>query len=291
MDSQSVGNFQNTVGGSILKLFINDHGIYARTMQFEVIIIALFTTYCITYFFPHNYAFVIVLFVFVMSIVQTYLNVKNTGVDDYNKITMLKLNKIQEAVNNGIQQKLKRVSNTKQKLSQSIVSQVFERNKLDSLYLDANMIHFVHSLLPLNQWNPEEFYLFVKGINNILKLRGQIEEYYNQNNEYPVNTSEMFESAIHLKTNTLNNLHNFIYAVPTTNTMYNYIEKVLDRYKILISRNLDIINTYYKDNIKNRGIQNTTNYVNYGMTKHFDNIDNHTLVPGKNSQQLVQFYV
>lgn len=288
MDSKSVGNSQ-----SIVDLFTNEHGIYARTLQFEVIVLALLVTFCITYFFPSNYAFIIILFVFVMWIVQTYLSIKNTGISDYNKLTMLKLNKIQQAVNKSIQQKLARVNtqHPNTKLNVTHYSGLFEKNKLDFLYLDANMIKFIYTLLPLHNWNPEEFYLFVKGINNILKLKGQIEEYYSENQEYPQNTSEMFEAAIHLKTNTLNNLHNFIYTVPASNEMYTYIEKVLGRYNILITRNLDIINTYYMDNIKKNGIQNSTKFVNFGNSKHFDEIDNHTLIPQKNTHKLIQFYV
>lgn len=276
---------------SIIQLFINEHGLYARTMQFEVIILALIVTFCVTYFFPSNYAFVIILFVFVMYIVQNYLSIHNTTISDQNKLTMLKLNKIQQAVNISIQQKLARMNNTKQKPSQEIIAQIFDKNQLDYLYLDANMIHFLSTLLPLHSWNTDEFYLFVKGINNILKLRGQIEDYFEQNKEYPENTSEMFEAAIQFKTNTLNNLHNFIYSVPASNIMYTYIEKVLGRYNILITRNLDIINTYYTDNIKKRGIKSTTKFVNFGNAKHFDEIDNHTLNPQKNSNKIIQFYV
>lgn len=284
MDSQSIKD-------SIVGLFVNEHGVYARNMQFQVVVLALFVTLCITYFFPQNYAFVVILFVFVMYIVQTYLSVQNTGISDYNKLTMLKLNKIQQSVNQSIQQKINRVNNTKQKLSATIVSQVFERNKLDYLFLDANMIHFIYTLLPLHKWNPDEFYMFVKGVNNILKSRGEISEYFEKNHEYPQNTSEMFETAIHLKTNTINNLHNFIYSVPTSNMMYTYLETVLDRYIILITRNLDIINNYYMDNIKIRGIQNSTKFVNFDNAKHFDDMDNHQLVPNKRSNKMLQFYV
>jgi hypothetical protein len=139
--------------------------------------------------------------------------------------------------------------------------------------------------------NPDEFYLFVKGINNILKLRGQIEEFFAQNGEYPQNTSEMFDTAIRLKTNTLNNLHNFIYSVPKTGVMYQYIENVLERYNVLITRNLDKIYYYYSENVKTRGIQNSTKFVNFSNTKHFDELDNHTLVSKKNASKIVQFYV
>lgn len=276
---------------NIVNLFLNDHGMYARWMQFEVLVLAIFATICITYIFPNNYAYVIILFVFVLYIVQTYLAIKDTGVSDNNKLTMFKLNKLQKAINDSIHQKLTRVNNTKQKLPKSIITQVFENNKLDYLYLDANMIQFLYTLLPLHEMNPDEFYLFIKGINNILELRAQIENFFEQNKEYPQNTSEMFETAIQLKTNTLNNLHNFIYSVPTTNVMYKYIENVLERYNILITRNLDTMHFYYSQNIIKRGIRNSTKFVNFGGTKHFQETDNHTLIAQKNTNKTIQFYV
>jgi hypothetical protein len=202
---------------------------------------------------------------------------------------MFKLSKLQEAVNISIQNKLARVN--KQTIPVGVKQSIYERNKLDYLYLDANMIIFLHSLLPLHQYNSEEFYLFTKGINNILEVRYQIEEFFDNNGEYPINTSEMFETALKLKTNTLNNLHNFIYSVPKTNAMYNYIEMVIERYNILVTRNLDIINKYYKDNINKRGIQTSTKFVNFGNTKHFEDLDNHTMLPGKTPDKLVQFYI
>jgi radical SAM superfamily enzyme with C-terminal helix-hairpin-helix motif len=122
------------------------------------------------------------------------------------------------------------------------------------------MIEFLYSIKKLSEWDQSEFYLLLKGTNNILKLKNEIEEYYDKNKKYPDNIYQMFEQALLLRKNTINNIHAFIYNIPKTAILYDYLDKITNRYMILISRNTDKMYCYVQNHIKQVGINSDTKY-------------------------------
>ena len=110
-----------------------------------------------------------------------------------------------------------------QNMKSADIKRIYDSNNLDSLYIDANLIHFLHSIKALSDYNLNEFFELLKGVNSILKIKNDIDEYYNANGYYPDNTSELFEGSLELRKNVVNNLHNFIYTVPKINKMYKYL--------------------------------------------------------------------
>lgn len=281
---------------NILTLFVRDTGIFSRFLQFETISMIIILLFIITYYFKNNYGFVIILLVFVLYITNIYVGLRRDKLVDFNKETELYLEEIRSVVNETIKQKLIFYNNSNGiKLSESDIQRIYELNKLDYMYIDASMIRFIHSFLDIHVYTHRGFLKFIKGVNNILKIRGEIEDYYNSEGIYPENISEMFETAIVLRRNTLNTLHNFSYSLPRHTKMYKYLDDIVERYNVLISRNLDIIQKYYLDNIKKNGINTTTKFITYNKTKPYDRLENHAIKPhedGHNSynSHIIPYY-
>lgn len=274
----------------LIKLFTIDHGNFARSLQIEVVLLSLFVLLFVTNFL-NNITQSIIIIVFIYFIIIHYINIKKTSVIDNNKILMFRLKSIQEVTNRIVISKINLLTtNQTTQLPKKIVNQMLKDAKLHFLYKDTDLINFIFSISSLSKWNEPEFYLFVTGINNILKVKNEIEELYNSNKTFPINISEMFETAQLLKTNTLNNLHNFIYTIPKQSAMRDFINISINRYHVLISRNLDIIYSYYKKSIKDTPLTNETRFVSYNTTKPFDPILNHKM----NTQEppkLIGFFV
>lgn len=271
----------------IFSLFVNEHGHFNKMLQFEVIVLAIAVAFIMTFYFHNNYGFVIILLAFVYYIANMYVQIRTNKVTDFNKITLNKLNKIQNQVNSVIVQQLQRNNIP---LPQKDIDDIFKRNKLNYLYIDANMIHFIDSILPLAEYNPREFFLLVKGTNNILRLRYELENFYEKNGIYPENTSQMLEEALLLKRNTVNNINNFIYTVPKTSIMFKYVQDISERYLIHINRNIDVIYSAYKQNIQNNGINANTVFVSYDTTKPFDASENTSVFPYKGQSVVQRFF-
>lgn len=277
------------------ELFLNSHGEYKKQIQFNSLLIVSFILMFFAYYYDNTqYAHIIALILFATFVANKYIKMEQNKLDDINQQTMIKLNLLQNKIDLYLINKMKFIEKTsgKKVFSKSLQNEILKKNYLDSLYLDANLIHFLHSILPLYQYNPNEFYLLLKGTNQILKIRSDIEKYFNTNNEYPENISEMMEIAIGLKTNTINNMHNFIYTVPKIKQMNEYINQVIERHGVLVSRNIDIIHKYYLDNIQKTGINNSTKFVSYNTTKPFDKYSNHqTILNKRENNKLIQFYI
>lgn len=238
--------------------------------KFSTIIILIF--FIFTYLFPQNYGNIVILLVFSLVVAYYYVSYNKTNLNDKNRIIMNHLMSLQENVNKFIDKNLYEKNKLSSKLSRKDINQIYMNNRLDSLYIDSNMIEFLYSIINLSKYNDHEYYLLLKGTNNILKLRNEIEEYYNANKKFPDNINQMMESALFLRSNTINNMHNFIYSVPKTNMMYNYINDLIKRYMILISRNTDKIYEYVLQNRKLTGINTESNLsLTYNNVKPYDN--------------------
>jgi hypothetical protein len=236
---------------------------------FKILIIVGLVLAIFTYLFPTNYAFVITLILFALWVANYYSTYTDNSITTTNNRIMYHLNVLQEITNTYIDKKLKDPKR-QFKLSKNDYDIIYKNNKLSYLYIDSNLIEFLYSIKILSEWNDNEFYLLLKGTNNILKLRNDIEEYYQANKKYPDNIFEIFEQSLILRSNTINNLHRFIYSVPKNNMMYNYTNKIIDRYMVLISRNTDKIYYYIQDHIKTTGINSSTKFISYNTTRPYD---------------------
>lgn len=274
---------------NLQNLFTKQHGLYFKSLQFESIIIFLIVIFFFTYYFNNSYGFIIILIVFALFVSNSYVEVKTETLSDFNKITLVKLQKLQTFINKVLTNKLRSIN--KKMLTPLEKEKLYNSNVLDSLYIDANMIHFLESILPMAKYNETQFLLILNGTNNILKIKNQIDTYYNSNKNYPENTSELFQMANNLKINVINDIHEFIYSIPKNQTMRNYLRDVIDRYSVLIGRITDSIHESYKNNIKQRGINASTNFVSYNETKPFDKLSNHSVIPENNDNKLQRFYI
>ena len=244
-----------------------------KQMFFQIIVIIVLIFIIFTYLFPTKYVYIIILILFAFYIGNLYVISNNTNVSNKNNTIMFHLNSLQEIVDEYIDNKINS-SYGNSKLSKKQINEIYNKNQLDSLYIDSNLIEFLYSIKILYKWNPNDFYLLLKGSNNILRLKKEIEEYYESNKKYPDNINQMMETALILRSNTINNLHRFIFVVPKTHKMYEYINSIIKRYMILISRTTDKIYLYTKENIHQTGITTESNLaLTYNTTKPYDPIE------------------
>lgn len=274
----------------IINLFTKEHGIYNEIFKFRVIIffiiiLVIFTKLKLT----GKSVFVLISLIFSIYLSNLYIKVNKNDLNDNNKLIYFKLQSLQNKTYEYLQYKIKN-NLSGQKIDTNFL---YSKNKLDSLYIDSNIIVFLYSILKLYDYNPNEFYLLLKGTNNILKLRNEVEKYYDSNNNYPENISEMLQISMNLKINCMNNLQNFIYTVPKTNIMYKYIDSIIVEYTVLITKNIVLLNKYHKDFIKKNGINNKTVFVDINAIRGVDNISNYSVIPGKkqNTHKLIDLYI
>jgi hypothetical protein len=278
----------------IINLFTKEHGVYKKIFKFYVILFFVIVLFLLTKLNLFSNS-IYVLFAFILALYATNMFIKTNQNDlsDNNKMIHLKLDTLQSKVYDYVKYKISTSTTSGQKLSSQDIQKIYEKNKLDALYIDANMIVFLHSILPLSEYNPQEFYLLIKGTNNILKLRHDIERFYEAEGQYPENIHEMLQVALQLKSNCMNNLQNFIYTVPKQNKMYSYIDKVLETYNILITRNIKKIHNYHVNYINKNGINSNTIFIDINSSKGFDPLANHSVIPSKEGlkHSLIDLYV
>lgn len=258
----------------IYNLYTEGHDRFEKILQFETIIVIVVIILILTLFFPNTYAFVIILLVFALVLANIYVKARQTSTINFTKETIIKLNEIQLKIAQIYEQRNKKFQYQ------------FRTNKgnltipsINNLFYDSGLIHFLHDLLPLAKYNTTEYYKIVKGVDSILLLLREVEEYYNANETFPENTSEMFENAIQLKSNLMNNLHDFVYSLPVSLSKYHY--RLINKFNVLLMEILETMHTHYQSNIKIRGINTNTTFVNYNRTKHYDLENNHNILPGK----------
>lgn len=276
---------------SLINLFTQGYGKYKQFLQFEVIILFLIILTFFSKIYDKTYAFVVILIVFGLIMTNTFVKVIDNDINDKNKITFFKLTSLQSKVNDYIQTKLDLINTGNIVLSQKDIDLLVEKNKLNSLYVDSAMINFLYSIITLYQYNPNEYYLLLKGTNNILKLLNETEKFDESNGLPPVNISTLLQSAMTLRVNCLNNLQNFIYTVPKGTGMNKYLEKCIVIYDNLISSSIKKLYEYNIKYINIKGINTQTQFIKLNETRPFEQNDNYNTSPTKNSEKLIDLYI
>lgn len=262
-----------------LTLFQSESSFYKK-LRFEVILIIIATFSIITTLFPtpHQYIGIIILAVVGYFFANIWVQKSTNSIQDVNKRIMINLSELDGAV-------YKYIATIA--LSEESRKELYKKYKLNSLYIDANMINFLHSILPLYKYNPEQFFKVLRGTDNILQIRHEIE----RNGGELINLAEMLEIAIEIRGKSISSLHDFIYTIPKSNQMYTYLHDVIDRYNVLITRNIDIIHHYYKNNLKKNGISSSTKFVSWNTTKAYDPMQNQSIHPQTASPPTMNFYL
>jgi Ca2+/Na+ antiporter len=256
-------DIDRSVMQEITKILQNANGFtnYDRQTLFFGLLLFVAIVLSLTKTFPKTYGFVILLIAFALYFTNVFAKSRNEALQNSNKETMIKLLELSATAKAHTEKYNKK--NFGGKVSQNKIQDW----KLSSLYIDANMIHFLHSILPMYQYNPNEFYKLLIGTNNLLRLREEVEVFYEANGVYPENIAEIFESALILRTKTMNNVHNFIYSVPKQKSLYKYIDDIVKRYYVLTTRHTDALKEAHSHHDKINGVRNSTKIVIYQNTK------------------------
>lgn len=224
----------------IKSLFSEKQTTYIKHLQFKTIVIIVLIGFFLTTVYPKNYGFVILLLLFLYLLGNEYVNFTYRQTDEQNKQIHFRLLSLQRIIDKYI------VEEIKKRRSQVDRKEVLQRYRLHSLYTDSDLINFLYDIRYFAERNPQEFYLLVKGTNNILFLKKQIEDYYEANGNYQENIIELVEIADDLRSRCTNNIHNFIYTVHKANKFYNYHQIVTERYMLLVNRHFDRLYDYIK---------------------------------------------
>lgn len=272
-------------------LFLYGHGTPKRNLQFQAIVVGLVVMTLLTLYFPTTYGFVILLLVFAYLVASVFVKASNQRVNDYNRETMYRLQRLQALVDkHTIDQNRKFAQGTN--LSRKQMRAAVAANQLDSVFINSGMIHFLFDIMPLQHFNPNAFVDILLQTNSLLRIQRQADDFFVANKRYPETIGQMFQQALQLRTQCLNSMHTFVYTVPKTRVMYKYIDDVTTRYHTLLSRITDTIHNMVQHHNRTQPINTGTVFVSYDTTKPFDAMSNHPISPHATHQQgaLVDFY-
>ncbi len=184
----------------------------------------------------------------IIIILNTILQKYNIGKSDKNKILLDKIKILQNEVYKYIDIKYKDLPFKNPKLKRDL----YQKVELDYLYLDANIISFLHENLYLSKYNNQNFFLLVKNTNTFLKFKNSYlikEQKYKQ---------DILQKCILLKKQILNTCHQFIYSVPKMKELYEELHKSREIFHKLLNGHLEQM-----------GYTNRMDY-----PEHFDTFDN-----------------
>ena len=277
----------------LLTLFTKGNSNYDRILQFKIvsIFVVIITIFSKLFDSMETTTYIIILLTFGLYITSLFLNTIDNDLNDSNKIIFFKIESLQEKVYKFLLYKINHTTVNNNKLTSTKQQELFEKNKLDSLYIDSQLIIFLYSIIKLYDYNQYEFYSLLKGTNNILKLHNEILTFYESNKDYPENISEILEIAIQLKVNCMNILQNFIYSIPKSKIFYDYIDTSLNTFEFLINKHIKDMHKFQKKNINSKGININTKFFHLNMPKGYDQFSNHKIIPSKNHDSLIDLYI
>lgn len=195
---------------------------------------------------------------------------------DNNQLLDYKLNQLQSLMYSFVDDQMNRIvfSENNKLLTRKIYKQSLNRVKLTHFYIDSRIIRFCHSLSFLYQYNNNSFANVMLAINGILRIRTELEEYYNVNGELPPSVSYDVQTVEELHKKAVNFAHTFIYTIPKTNNLEYTIEKILSTmYRLLKPHVIAVKRMAIKRDIK-VGVHRRTQFteLNYSISKPIDSL-------------------
>lgn len=212
------------------------------------------------YLFDSDFWKVAVLVLVVAFALEQYVTYQFKAGKDTNEQILAKLNTLQAKMYDYVDRdlKIKRIVP-----SPSQQKRLYDSVKLTAMHLDSNLIGYLERISVMYDYNPEQYYKLVHGTDTILGMRRDIELYYTANANYPYNTADMLKRALEIKSNCVNNVHNFIYTVPKQADMYQYHSDIVQEYNELITVTINKIYTYSAEYTRINGIDATTKFTDY----------------------------
>ena len=149
----------------------------------------------------------------------------------------------------------------KNDINRDIETKLFliDKNIPPNLYLDPDLVVFLFSIKDFKKYNSDLYTSIIKTTDNILKLKKDFEkDLYN-----PVETFHIAEMNYH---KALNYLHSFIISIPKEPTMKGKYEDALERFQLLLKRNLDFM--FFRTIEMTKNINNSTKFItDYNIQK------------------------
>lgn len=257
-----------------------------------IIFFSIIFLYISSYYFSFSLNFTEFIFIstFFWGFITYYKTIFNIKQLDNNETILYKLNVIQNKVNDYINYKLSLLNNQNfgEILSQSDIKKIFEKNILDSLYIDSNLINFIHSIIYLFDYNNESMYFFVMYTNLILKSKIQLELFDSQNS-LPNTTQSFIEENIINYLQAINYLQSTIYTIPKNITIQNNLYNIIKTYSSLMKTHLKFLYNINKKFIDINGININTKFNLFNNIKAYPSSKNVKEI--NNINQLFNFFI
>lgn len=139
---------------------------------------------------------------------------------------------------------------------------LIDKNVPPNLYLDPDLVNFLFSIKDFKKYNPDTYTSIIKTTDNLLRLRKDFEQDL-------INPVETFRVAEMNYEKAVNYLHSFIISLPKEPTMKNKYQKSLERFQLLLKRNMDYMFKRCMELTKN--IDNTTQFItDYNIQKPYN---------------------
>jgi hypothetical protein len=246
--------FENTIA-----LFSDDNSIYNVYQRFLVFAIIYSVMAVIFVLIPKYYTIqFVLLLVFGVWIADTFVTLKKKNVTNFNEETLLKLQTIQSKMDEYIDYV---ISKRNLKITDSGRQRWKDDYLLDYLFTSVDLIHFIYDILPFYDYNPDAFFKFTKGTNNILKLKRQSDDYYKANGKYLEGIADFVNVSLEIKTNCMNILHDFVYTMPKIPEMFEYHNVIISKYDTIMTKIINDFHGSYKDSIKD--VNKNTKFLRY----------------------------
>jgi hypothetical protein len=259
--------------------FFQSSSYFSAPTKFRVLVIGVFIWILATTLFKSDNSVVqaILIFAVIIFALNLYVTKQTNKLEDDNAMTLYNLNVLQQKMYEYVAFRVKtELKGTN--VNKSIVMQMRARSKLDSMYMDATLIHFLHSVSYLWDYNPKLFFSLLKGVNNLLKIKESIYTLYESSGVYPDNCHELFEQAEILMANCMNYMHAFVYTLPKATVSYKQHGAILKRLQELLKANVMSIADACDHKREMNGVNTRTKYIHrYPAPKPLEEKRNQTI--------------
>lgn len=262
-------------GTNFLNRLLFNKSVYLDQFKLELVALSVLVVFLVYRYFDYSqFTNALAVAIVVGCVLYLRSDIYFTKHRDNNQLLDHKLNKLQSQMYMYVEERMTRIrlSDNRKQLTKQIYKQSLNRVRLTHMYTDSKLVHFCHSLIFLYRYNEDSFASLMLAVNGVLRIRTELEHYYDVNGELPPSVSYDVQTAEELHKKAVNFAHTFIYSVPKTNNLEYTIEDVLDTlYRLLKPHVVAIKRMAIKRDVK-IGVHRRTHFteLNSGLSKPVD---------------------
>jgi hypothetical protein len=239
------------------------------SIENSTLVMTIILFFAIVYLFGEKSIMYIIVLIFSLLVTKTIANTTEQVQEDYNKKTL----GIIKLLDKKITYYIDNIASKDSSYTRQQIALLKQKNRLKYIYKSTDLVYLLNDILQIHKYNYALFIKICRCCNNIMKLRKEADQFHRVNGVHHSALSDNIITCLRLRKQCLLHIHNYIYVLPDSDPLKEYVYRLTKNMDIILSNQITILKNQYNEYIDYVGITPSTVFFdkNHKLNRYFEN--------------------